>query len=200
MSKRLNKIYHLLYAKEGTKNPKEFIENIESDIEFIINHELTETEDRFKVTRLISDCGLMLSKVGRYGDAIKYLDSGISLFHSDPNLRESNLYGEPMYEALIANRGMSNFHLRKFKSAKADFVNLTERFPDSEDYTKWLSETKKRQVRTSERLFLVVIVVGAIFSWVFDRSDGVIFYISIGTLVLGLIGSITSEFMKRRKN
>ncbi len=198
MTQRIENIYDKIYKDDSTKKPELFIKIIEPEISFLENTEPTDQNDYLKITRLISDYSLMLSQIREINKSRIYLDKSIRLIENDIQLKEKNLFQESMYEALIANRAVNNYHLRKYKLAENDFTNLTINFPNNKNYKKWLNKIRNRKFRLIEWGFLILIIIGAILSLYFDRNDGILNILSIIILIIGLVGSLTFEIIKRR--
>ena len=198
MTKEIESIYDIIYKNDSTKNPESFIEIVEPKISIIESFKPTDQNDYFKTTRIISDYSLMLSKIGDVKKSRIYLDKAIRLIENDKKLIGKNLFQESLYEALIANRAVNNFHIRKYKLAKNDFKDLTINFPNNENYKKWLNKIRNKKFRLIEGGFLILIIIGTISSLYFVRNDGILNILSIAILIIGLTGSLTSKIIKRR--
>ena len=198
MTQEIENIYDRIYKDDSTKKPELFIEIVEPEISFIESIKPTNQNDYFKTTRIISDYSLMLSKIGDVTKSRIYLDKAIRLFENDKNLKGRNLFQESMYETLIANRAVNKYYVREFKSAENDFKGPTNNFPNNENYKKWLNKIQNRNFRLIEWGFLILIIIGTISSLYFDKNDGILNILSIVILIIGLIGSLTFEIIRRR--
>jgi tetratricopeptide (TPR) repeat protein len=200
MTRRLENLFDIIYENDSTKKPESFIEFIEPELSFIDSFVPNNPNDYAKITRIVSDYSLMLSQIGDIKKSRIYLEKSILLFENNKQLKGKNLFENSMYEALISNRAIINFHNQNYKSAENDFINLTKNLPNNKDYKDWLIKIRSYRFRIIEWGFLILIIIGTISSLYFKKSDGILNILSIIILVIGLIGSLTFRTIIRRRN
>ena len=199
MENRLNEIYDSIYNDQTTKNSKILIRKIEPDIAIIEEIPLADYDKYFKSTRLISDYAIGLVNEGYLKKALPYLDQAILRFENDQKLKEKNLLEEPMFEALIWNRGMINFNLQRKKVAKIDFLRLNENFPDNDKYKNWYKACSDYKYGIIEWIFAGIAIISIFFSFLLDPSDGIFDKIALYGIFVGLFGGLTFSYIGKKR-
>ena len=195
MNDRLEKLYDKIYTDESTKNPRKFIQVVESDLSAI--NVFDNDSSNPKLTRLVADYGISLAKAGYIKKSIRYLERAIKWLESDKKVND--LWTEPMYEALIFNRGFVNHKLQNRKKAKNDFNILAEKYPDNDLYQNWLKSSSDFNYGKIEWIFAGIAMISIFFSFLLDREDGIFDRIAFYGIFVGLFGGlIVSQIRKRR--
>lgn len=195
MNSKLEQLYDKIYSDESTKNPRKFIQVIESDLS-IINVFDAESSNP-KLARLVADYGISLAKAGYLKKSISYLERAIKWLESDENVKD--LWAEPMYEALIFNRGFVNHKLQNRKKAKADFKILTQKYPDNDLYQNWAKSGADFNYRKVEWIFAGVAMVSIFFSFLLDKEDGIFDKIAFYGIFVGLIGGLVVNQIRKKR-
>jgi tetratricopeptide (TPR) repeat protein len=196
----LTELYDRIYGDESTKDPRTFISLIEEDSNII---ELTGDESRdyyYKATRLTSDYGMMLMKIGYYSKALSYINKSIKLIENDEVLKGTDLLEDPMYEALILHRGATLYYLKNKKSSRIDFKKLVDKFPDNELYNGWYKTSMKSKLSIIEWIFAVIATICLVFSLILEPEDGIADRIAFFGLIGGFVGGLTAYIIRFRIN
>lgn len=200
MEGKIDEIYDLIYNDSSTKESKSFIRIVEPHLEIIEqNYSDSDYEKYFKSTRLLSDYSIQLANDGYLKKALPYIEKSIQRFENDMKLKGRNIFEEPMYEALIWNRGMINFNLQKKKNAEIDFLILTENFPENDKYNNWLKACSDRKYVIVEWTFAGIAVVSIFFSFLLNPSDGIFDKIAVFGILFGLIGGLTVSYIRNKR-
>ena len=200
MERKIDEIYVLIYNDNSTKESKSFIRIVEPHLEIIDqNYSNGDYEKYFKSTRLLSDYSIQLANDGYLKKALPYLEKSIQRFENDMKLKEKNIFEEPMYEALIWNRGMINFNLQKKKNAEIDFLKLVENFPENDKYNNWLKACSDRKYGIMEWTFAGIVVASIFFSFILEPSDGIFDKLAIIGIIVGLFGGLTVSYIRKKR-
>lgn len=195
MNDRLEQLYNRIYTDESTKNPRKFIQVIEADLSVI--NVFDNNWNNSKLSRLVADYGICLAKAGYLKKSITYLERAIKWIESDKS--KNDLWAEPMYEALIFNRGFVNQKLQNRKKAKNDFKILTQKYPDNDLYQNWLKSGADFNYGIIEWIFAGIALISIFFSFLLDKEDGLFDRIAFYGIFVGLFGGLTVNQIRKRR-
>ena len=181
--KSITDIYTEIYNDDSTKDPKKFISLIESEIDIIVNSDFADYNERKNATILIGDYAINLANVGYIKKAITYLNIAISLFETDDNLKNVDLLDEPLYEAIIWERGRCNFNLNSYLIAKNDFKKLCEKWPDNDRYKNWYNGCVEQSLNKFNWIFASIIIVCIIAKYIMEIKSSIYFYADLISLI-----------------
>ncbi|MBK3520056.1 hypothetical protein [Carboxylicivirga marina] len=200
MEKTLEEIYDLIYNDNSIKEPKNFIRIVEPYL-IVIGQDYSndEYEKYFKSTRLLSDYSIQLVNNGYLKKALPYIEKSILLFENDIKLKDKNIIEEPMYEALVWNRGMINFNLQKKQKAEIDFLKLVENFPENDKYKNWLKACSDTKYGIAEWIFAGIAIVSIFFSFILEPNGGFLDTLTIIGIVIGVSGGLTVSYIRKKR-
>jgi len=198
-SENLNKLYDKIYQDESTKEPRRFIQVIESEISLFDIDEYANYSDYFKMTRLMADYGIMLVKAGYIKKSLSHLENAILRIETDKELKDKDLWNEPLYESLLFNRGYVNMKLQNRSKAKKDFKNLTIKFPENDLYENWLKSCYDYNYGILEWTFAGLAMISIFFSFLFGRENVIINRIAFYGIIVGIIGGLTTNWIRKKK-
>lgn len=198
MNAELDELYHRVYFDETTKDAHTFINMVESKVHLIEKTDCENYEDNQKSLRLLSDYGIVLYNRGFLKKALHYLELAIQHFEKDEVAKTKDLLDKPMYESLVFHHGMTLYHLKRYKEAKADFKRLIDKYPGNDKYTSWINGLKTQKLVYIEWGFAIIAIVGVVLSTHFTPEDGIIERISFFILIIGFLGGIITMLIKKR--
>ena len=198
MNEKIRDLYNQLYQDESYKDLKKFIWFIEKNIEIIEASDSVEKEEYVNVTKILADYGSALYNAGYFTKAVPYLDKAISRIENYSEFKNKDLLEEPLYETSIFNRGLTNYNLKKYKTAISDFKKLSDKFPENDRYKNWYNGSVDHSLRTLEWIFFAAIFICIIALYSLKHKDGIFYYISFGSLLTSLILSISLTVYKKR--
>ncbi len=195
MNDKLEQLYNKAYTDESTKNDRKFIQIIETDLSVI--NTFNNASRNPKLTRIVADYGISLANTGYYKKSIPYLERAIKWLESDKNIKD--LWAEPLYEALIFNRGFVNHQLQNRIKANDDFKILTQKYPDNDLYLKWLKSGADYNYGMIEWMFAGIAIISIFFSFVLEREDGIFDQIAFFGIFVGLFGGLIINHIRKRR-
>ena len=199
MKTKISSLYESIYQDQSTKDPHEFISLIEPNISTIEGFDKGDQNEYKMATRLICDYSLMVFKTGAHVRSIPWLNKAINLLKNDTDLAEKDLFSEPMYEALIASRGVSQYSYRRLKRAQDDFEQLLSVFPENKEYVQWLRKVVRKRYQRLAFPFNLLIATGIAMYLLLMEAKGFLVYLEMGLIFLGLVGSVFLAFRKRKE-
>ena len=196
MEKTLEEIYDLIYNDNSTKEPKNFIRIVEPYLLVIGQDYSNDDYDKyFKSTRLLSDYSIQLANNGYLKKALPYIEKSILRFENDIKLKDKNIIEEPMYEALVWNRGMINFNLQKKQKAEIDFLKLVENYPENDKYNNWLKACSDIKYGIAEWIFAGIALISIFFSFILEPNGGFLDRLTIFGIVIGVSGGLIVSYI-----
>lgn len=195
---KISEVYDAIYQDESTKEGDKFISIVEPEISSILKSGFANYDERCKMTRLIADYALTLSKKGFLKKALPYLGRAIYLFETDEKLTGKDLLNEPLYESLIWMRGEVFFYLKKYALARQDFKRLHTKWPENNRYKNWYNACISRNATRMQWGAASVLVIYLIARYMLGVESEILFWINL-VGVLGFIASLISELMMRLK-
>ena len=197
MKSELNFLYDQIYLDEKNKDPRIFIDLVRPKLSLIENTEFNNDEDYNIATTILSDYGIMLYRAGYYQKSIDYLNLAIKQFENFTNLKNKDLLEHASYESLLFHRAMGLYDLKQFGQSALDFKRLVKKFPDNDKYLSWLKLIKSRRYSSIEWMFAFICTASLIFIFFWHNNDSIEF-ISRLTLIIGLIGGISTSYLRKR--
>jgi tetratricopeptide (TPR) repeat protein len=144
----LEEIAHEIYQPETLKTPQDMVNQFERyEIHLETLGHAFPGDLHTLYTRLYSDYSIALTSVGNYKKAIPYLNKSISLLLNDKAIGPGQLKNVKFYEALLFNRGVSNYYSKDFGKAQNDFQTLLKLYPANATYKDWSKEIKRRKLK-----------------------------------------------------
>jgi flagellar biosynthesis/type III secretory pathway chaperone len=200
MQEELNKLYNQVYNDISSKESKGLVQTIEQNLELVEKTDFTDREDLKKATRLLSDYSIALFNDGYLKKSVTYLNKSIIQIEKHySKLHDLNIWNDPMYEALIWNRGQANFLLRKTQIAKLDLVNLVNHNPENDKYRNWLKACSNRKLIIIEWTFAVFAIGCIVLSFIMTPEDGIINMLAIYGIIICLVGGLTTNFIRKKR-
>lgn len=199
MKDRLDKLYDKIYQDNSTKEPSNFFKIIESEID-VLDHDYSDNYNSFqKVTRLISDYAIMLSNAGYLKKSLKYFDTAINNIQNDKNISKEKLPNEPLFEALLFHRGMTNYNLNNYRSSRPDFKFLVDNYPENDKYKNWHNGSIKVIYKNILWTLFSIVILSALGSFYFKREDGIVDKIVFLILVISLVSYTIIHYNMKRQ-
>ena len=188
-----------IYTVETTKSPQDMVNNFELHQDIIESTDHNASLATYSLyTRLTSDYAIALTEIHSYKKAIPYLNKGLDLLIHDTTIDQDNIRTVKFYEALIFNRGISNYYLKNYSESKKDFVLLTELYPDNIIYKNWLTAINTLSlVRVKNILWLLI--AGFLVTETFLKHYNLPHEIFLWTGVLSLIVVAVLEIIIHNK-
>ena len=91
------------------------------------------------------------------------------------------------YRVLRFDRGVSNFHVKKYSKAQLDFEWLIRHNPDNDIYKSWIYGLKFRKYDFTLKILFYIVIGAMLFVSFFDRNTNVFihnFILCVGTIAL----------------
>lgn len=192
----IDQLYDLIYKDESTKEPAVFLKVIEPYKFFLSNFEFSNYDERYKVTRLISDIAIMKCTVGETRYALPYLYKAVSLFEEDEKLLNKDLLDETLYAALIHKRGEALFKMKKYNAALKDFKRLKEKFPESRNIREWYNQCKQSRLNYLEWFLLALFFMIVVITYFFDVHSVLLIFVKFALLIGFLVTFLHKKNIK----
>jgi hypothetical protein len=196
INEKLNELYDRIYKDDSTRQPRRFIQLIESDLSVIDTVEYENYSEYFKATRLIADYGLMLVKAGYIKKSLPHLENAIKRIELDKEVKD--VWEQPIYESLIFNHGVVQYKLRKKASAKKAFKSLTVHFPENDLYDNWLKSCSDNRYAIIEWICVGITTISIFFTMILQDETGLLKNIALSGIVIGIIGGLTINLIRKR--
>lgn len=200
MQEDLNKLYDQIYNDNSSKEPRNFIQTVEQKLAIIEKADYSDREDNKKATRLLADYSIMLFNAGYLKKSLPYLNNAIiQIEHHYEDIKDNNLWDDPLYEGLIWSRGQANFMLGNMQIAKSDLKNLVNHNPENDKYKTWLKACSNRKLIIIEWIFAVIALTGIVLSFTLETEDGIINILAIYGMIIGLVGGLSATLIRNRR-
>jgi tetratricopeptide (TPR) repeat protein len=184
-----------IYNKEKIQSYRDLINKFEKFKPFFETFDYNSTDENYILyLELISDYGIALSKTKSYKKALPIINQAIDLFRNCKKYSPETLSNVQFYEALLFQRGLSNFHLNNFELAKLDFELLIKLYPDNDVYPKWKNEFKMKRLYRLRNI-LWYIVLASLSLEIFFKSGSVFKTLLLGIVLLSFISVTIFEII-----
>ena len=186
--KNVHEIYDEIYSDETTRDFRVLLVIIEPYAELLLKSEFQSYEERYKITRMISDFALAKFSSGEIKVGLFYANKAIILLQTDEKLQFRKYLNEPIYTALVMRRGEIYFKQGKYFIARSEFNKLVSQFPSDLNIKKWYYASMIKVSNLFCWLFVILVALLFFTKYITENNS----YLSLVT-GFGIVGFIFSE-------
>lgn len=197
MNKPLYTLYQSIYDNSQNQEARTFVSLVDAQIAEIEQIGFTSSDDFSKATTLFVDYGIHLANLGRFKQAILYLDKAAEFIEASK--KDKNALQNQLYEKILLYRGVSFYNIRNYKKSRFDLIRLTNAFPQNIKYKNWYNKAVVAEARILQFIFAVLMASFAVLYFKTKSSETVWTSIGYSGMVGSLICLVIVDFMKRRR-
>lgn len=132
--------------------------------------------------------------VKRFSESLSITDKALKLFEG----QREDLFTEPLYEALIANRALCNYELKNLSESLNGFELLSKKFPENNSYKEWLAHIKVSRMSRMRVVFYILLISGTLMAFVMYKGVIPRTYIDLVLVTFGFLGLIYINLRTRK--